>query len=53
LSPVKSDDLTVVVEEQPDGSFAVLRSPDNAEDKPAYREVVRFPSEAEALAWRL
>lgn len=37
-SPWWSEDLTLVVEER-DGRLVMLRSPDEAEDKPRYQEV--------------
>jgi len=47
MSPVESDDLTMVIEAC-GGEFVVLRSPDTAEHEPAYRELGRFPTEAQA-----
>jgi hypothetical protein len=44
MSPEVSDDLTIVVEEVPDGTFALLLSPDTAEHQPDYIEVHRFPT---------
>lgn len=40
-SPVDSDDLTFIVEEEPH-CFVVLKSPDEAEHEPDYRQVIRF-----------
>jgi hypothetical protein len=52
MSPTASDDLTIIVDESPDGTFVVLQSPDAAEHDPAYVEVARFPSKEAADAWR-
>jgi hypothetical protein len=41
MSPFDSDDLTHVVRVQAD-AFLVLRSPDIAEERPAYQEIARF-----------
>lgn len=49
-SPVDSDDLTFIVDEEAH-SFVVLRSPDNADDWPAYEEVARFLSKDFAEAF--
>lgn len=46
-SPYRSDDLTEVIEQQGD-QFAVLLSPENAEHRPNYRTVARFPTQAAA-----
>lgn len=47
MSPFKSEDLTELV--APDGNeFIVLRSPESAEDDPAYRELGRFPTRERA-----
>ena len=51
MTPVKSDDLTVVMEEKANGSFSVLRSPETAEHSPDYREVSAFPTRDEAQAF--
>lgn len=47
MSPGKSEDLTVLVEQEGE-DFVVLRSPETAEDGPDYREVARFASLAQA-----
>lgn len=52
MSPADSDDLTIIVAECPDGTFAVLRSPESAENEPDYAEVARFPTKEAADAWR-
>lgn len=49
--PTDSDDLTVIVEEKPDGSFAILRSPETAEHQPDYEEIAHFETEAAAQAF--
>jgi predicted nucleic acid-binding Zn-ribbon protein len=41
MSPYDSNDLTEIVE-QGEGAFVVLRSADNAEHDPDYRELGRF-----------
>ncbi len=41
MSPFDGDDLTNVVRMQAD-AFLVLRSPDTAEERPAYQEIARF-----------
>ena len=41
MSPFDSDDLTSVIKAQVD-TFLVLRSPDTAENVPAYQEIARF-----------
>lgn len=41
MSPFDSDDLTNVICLQAD-AFVVLRSPDTAEERPAYQEIARF-----------
>lgn len=47
MSPFKSEDLTEFV--APDGKeFVAIRSSDNAEDDPDYRELGRFPTRAKA-----
>ena len=52
MSPVASDDLTIIVDEDLDGTFVVLQSPDAAEHKPDYVQVARFPTKEAADAWR-
>ena len=52
MSPVASDDLTIIVDEDPDGMFVVLQSPDAAEHEPDYLQVARFPIKEAADAWR-
>jgi hypothetical protein len=50
MSPYESDDLTEVIER--DGQeFIVLWSPETAEHEPAYRELGRFSTRAEAEAF--
>ena len=51
MSPVSSDDLTIVAQENEDGTFAVLRSPDTAEHDPDYAEVSRAATREGANAW--
>lgn len=47
MTPYGSEDLTVVIEA--DGNeFVVLRSPESAEHEPAYRQLRRFGTSAEA-----
>jgi len=41
MSPFNSDDLTNVIRARADG-FAVLRSADTAEERPAYQEIATF-----------
>lgn len=50
MEPFDSTDLTEVIEKR-SGQFVVLKSPDTAEDKPSYRIVMEFPTEAEAKAF--
>jgi predicted nucleic acid-binding Zn-ribbon protein len=50
MSPLESDDLTEVIEKK-GKEFVVLWSPETAEHDPAYCELGRFPSEAEAKAF--
>jgi hypothetical protein len=52
MSPTSSDDLTIIVEEGPAGTFVVLQSPDSAEDEPDYVEAARFPTKQAADKWR-
>jgi DNA-directed RNA polymerase subunit RPC12/RpoP len=52
MSPTASDDLTIIVDERPDGTFVVLQSPDAAEHDPAYVEAAHFPTKEAADAWR-
>lgn len=42
MSPVYSDDLTEIVEQE-DDAFVLLRSPETAEHSPDYKELARFP----------
>ncbi len=51
MSPLESEDLTIIIDEDDDGTFAVLCSPDSASDEPDYDEVARFPTKAEARAY--
>lgn len=53
MSPMGSDDLSVVVQESADGTFTVLLSPDEADDTPRYAPVATFADRAEAEAWSL
>jgi hypothetical protein len=47
MTPRESDDLTIVIE--PCGrEFVVLRSLETAEHEPDYRELGRFPTQAQA-----
>ncbi len=48
MSPDRSDDLTHVVQER-NGEFVVLRSSEDAEHDPDYRELRSFPTEREAI----
>jgi hypothetical protein len=41
MTPVKSDDLTEIIDES-DGMFVVLRSPKTAGHSPDYYELARF-----------
>jgi len=50
MSPVRSDDLTELIEQEGQ-EFVVLRSPDTAEHDPDYRELGRFPTRAKAEAF--
>jgi hypothetical protein len=50
MSPYDSDDLTETIE-QDGGEFVVLRSPESAGHRPAYREIARFPTRQEAEAF--
>lgn len=50
MSPHKSDDLTEAIE-LGGGEFVVLWSPETAEHDPAYCELGRFPTRAEAEAF--
>jgi hypothetical protein len=52
MSPTTSDDLTIIVDDGPDGVFIVLQSPDGAEHDPDYIEVACFPTKEAADAWR-
>jgi hypothetical protein len=52
MSPTASDDLTIIVDGRPDGTFVVLQSPDAAEHDPDYVELARFPTKEAADAWR-
>ena len=47
MSPYRSDDWTLVIEEQ-GNKFVVLRSAETAEHDPDYRELGKFPTRAEA-----
>jgi hypothetical protein len=50
MSPYESDDLTKVIEKDRD-EFVVLWSPETAKDDPAYCELGRFSSRADAEAF--
>jgi hypothetical protein len=50
MSPCDSDDLTEVIEKE-GKEFVVLWSPETAGHDPAYRELGRFSSQAEAEAF--
>jgi hypothetical protein len=52
MSPEASDDLTIIVDEGPPGTFVVLQSPDAAEHDPGYVQMAHFPSRAAAEAWK-
>jgi len=47
MSPVDSDDLTLIIKEDR-GEFVVLRSPETAEHRPDYQELARFATREEA-----
>lgn len=49
-SPVDSDHLTFIIDDEVH-SFVVLRSPDSADDRPAYKEIARFLSKDFAEAF--
>jgi hypothetical protein len=50
VSPIDSEDLTFIIEEE-GHSFVVLKSPDEAEYHPDYRELIRFLSRDIAEAY--
>ena len=50
MTPTDSDDMTEIVRSE-EGSFLVLRSPDDAEHEPVYTEVDRFDSSEAAAAY--
>jgi hypothetical protein len=50
MSPTRYDDLTVVIEKE-GNEFAVLESPETAEDEPDYRLLATFPTYARAAAF--
>ncbi len=52
MSPVASDDLTIIVNEDPDGTFVVLQSPAAAKHEHDYVQGARFPTKEAADAWR-
>ena len=52
MTPIDSDDLTAIVKEE-EGSFLVLRSPDDAQHEPSYKEIDRFFSSEAACAYLL
>ena len=47
MTPFNSEDLTELIVEE-NGNFVVLRSPDQAEDEPAYKELGRFSTRTAA-----
>jgi hypothetical protein len=47
MSPLKSDDLTEVIERE-GREYVVLWSPEAAEHDPSYRELGRFPTRKQA-----
>ena len=47
MTPVNSEDLTELIVEE-GTKFVVLRSSEEAEDDPDYRELGRFPTRAKA-----
>jgi hypothetical protein len=50
VTPYASEELTTVIEKE-GSQFIVLWSPETAEHDPEYRELGRFPTEAEAIAF--
>lgn len=50
MSPLKSDDLTEVIERE-GREYVVLWSPETAEHDPNYRELGRFPNRKQAEAF--
>ena len=50
VTPAESEDLTEVIDER-GAEFIVLRSPDTAEHDPDYRELGRFATRKQALAF--
>jgi len=50
MSPYDSEDLTEIVVQDEDG-YAVLRSPDEADDKPRYVELARFDTAEQAASF--
>lgn len=50
MTPASSEDLTTVIAKE-DNEFIVLWSPETAEHDPNYRELGRFPSEEQAIAF--
>ncbi|MHC2256653.1 hypothetical protein ACVILK_006345 [Bradyrhizobium embrapense] len=47
MTPIRSDDLTELIEEER-GEFVVMRSPDSAAYDPDYEEIGRFPTRLQA-----
>lgn len=45
ISPVSSEDLTLVLESDGDGSWTIWRSPPEAEENPRYEVVCRLKAE--------
>ena len=50
MTPAESEDLTEVIDQR-GAEFVVLRSPDTAEHDPGYRELGRFATRKQALAF--
>jgi hypothetical protein len=50
MTPYTSEDLTTMVEQE-GSQFVVFWSPETAEHDPAYRELGRFKTEQEAIAF--
>lgn len=50
MTPCMSDDLTTLINRE-GPHFIVLCSPEAAEDDPDYRELGRFPTEEQAVAF--
>ena len=50
MTPYKSNDLTEIIEKR-EGEYVVLRSPDNAEHLPDYREIAKFSTHKQAKVY--